>query len=396
VPVIWRLPIAARAADLRPGSEIAQLENTLRARCDPLPVSFVVRAGDEARVIGGDDPSFVLTIKNRAGWAAVLSLRELAVVEAYIRGDIDLEGDLSRAMSLRAALGDTEVGIKLWAFLEPILRGRTRCNPEWIAKHYDSNNIQLLAVDRQYNTYTPGIYESTNDSLEDGAARKFEAAFRSLCLERGMTLLDVGCGWGGFVRYCAERGVEVTGITLSRHQLHFLEERLRQEQLHASVSYTDFFSYHPGRRYDAISLMGVLEDLSDYHRVMTHVLDLVDQNGRIYADFAASPSPFGMCSFITKYVWPGRFRIVYLPGFMRAVGRNSLEIVEMHNDRRNYHLWATKVYDRWVARKSEVLAVADGETWRTFRLLYAGVARTMGDPTGRVTAYRVVLAPRQI
>jgi cyclopropane-fatty-acyl-phospholipid synthase len=275
-----------------------------------------------------------------------------------------------------------------------LLVGRRRCNPRWIAKHYDADNVQLLAADEWYQTYTPGAYESDDDSMEIGAERKLAVAFEALRLRPGARLLDVGCGWGGFLRYSAARGVEAEGITLSRQQLAFTQERLRHEGLEARVRYQDFFTFEPGRQFDAISLMGVIEDLADYPRVMRRVSRWLQPGGRIYFDFAASPGPFGVSSFITKHVWPGRFRLVYLPAFLRAAGRSGLVVVEMHNDRRNYRLWVRKVHDRWVERKDDVLKVADEQTWRLFRLLHAGVTATMEDSTQRASAYRLVLAPR--
>ena len=104
-------------------------------------------------------------------------------------------------------------------------------NPGWIAKHYDSHNMQLYALDEKYQVYTPGIYETEADTLEEGAERKLEYAFNSLVLRAGDSVLDVGCGWGGFLRYCAARGVDATGITLSRHQLAYARAQLAGEGL---------------------------------------------------------------------------------------------------------------------------------------------------------------------
>lgn len=374
---------------------LTALRDALRARSAHLPVAFLARAGAESVAVGDGTPAFELSIRTPAGMAAVLSLRELAIAEAYMAGDIDFDGDLFAAMALRDVLADRELSVKARAWLKPWVVGRRRCNPGWIAQHYDSGNIQLLATDHRWHTYTPGIYEDDGESMECGATRKFEVAFQALRLGPGSTLLDVGFGWGGFVRFCAERDVHVTGITLSHHQLAFTRELLREEKLDADVSYDDFFSFQPGRRFDAISLMGVMEDLSRYGAVAQRLARWIEPGGRCYADFASTRLPFGVSSFITKYIWPGEFRMVYLPAFMRALARSSLDVVEMHNDRRNYRLWVGKVHDRWVERHDEVLEVTDERTWRMYRLLHAGVVATMEDTTERATAYRLVFAPRR-
>ena len=343
---------------------------------------------------GAAAPLLQVRALNERGLEALGSLRELEVVEAYMRGDIDLEGDLLAAMDLRDVLSDTRLPIKAWTFLQPLVLGRKRLNPRWIAKHYDSENMQLFATDETYNVYTPGVYMSEDDSLEEGAERKLEYAFEALGLRAGDAVLDVGCGWGGFVRYCAARDVAATGISLSRHQLDFARGRLDEDGLDATLSYQDFFTYEPGRQFDAISLMGVIEDLSDYDKVMGRLAGWLRPGGRVYLDFAAVDRRFGVPSFVTKYVWPGAFRMVYPPSFTRALAKHHFDIVEMQNDRRNYYLWVRGGYERWMRRREEIVEAAGEETWRMMRLLMAGTAHVMSNRSARATAYRVVLRPR--
>lgn len=373
---------------------ISGLRDTVLATRDSLPFSFALRSGDgSVTTIGEGAPSFELHILNDAGIAAVRSLSELEICEAYVRGDIDFTGDLMQALELRYLLSDNKPLIRLWARLQPLLLGRKRCNPQWIAKHYDSDNMQLWALDEAYNTYTPGIY-ADGDTMEQGALRKLESAHHALRLQPGDSLLDVGCGWGGFLRYCAQRGVKATGITLSRHQLEYARNRIRQDGLDASVLYADFFSFEPTRRFDAISMMGVLEDLSDYRRVMPRVAAWLRPGGRVYCDFASSDRRFGISSFVTKHIWPGVFRMVYLPEFTAAIAGSTLDIAEIQNDRDNYYLWARLGSERWMHRRAEVVAAADEQTWRMMRVLMAGTAYVMGPSSTGTTAYRVVLEAR--
>jgi len=381
---------------MKPGAkELDELQAAIRSRAGTVPVPFRLRVDGHCTTIGHGEPGFELSIKTEAGLAAVRSFRELAIAEAYLEGDIDLEGDLYGAMALRDILVDRDPAFLIKGWAKPLLVGRQRCNPAWIAQHYDAGNIQLLATDRRWHTYTPGIYEEDSDSLEVGAERKLAAAYEALRLRPGAKLLDVGCGWGGFVRYAAQRGVAASGITLSNDQLAHTRGMLADEGLEADVRYADFFAYEPPGPLDAISLMGVMEDLSDYRRVMARLRRWLAPGGRVYCDFAASYSRLGVSSFITKYVWPGRFRLVFLPSFMRAVSAASFEVAELHNDRRNYRLWASKLHQRWVERRDEVLRVTDERQYRLFRLLTTGVAATMDDSTARATAYRLVLSPRR-
>lgn len=357
-----------------------------------LPCSFRIHAPDgSARTIGTGAPEFDLHVRNERGLRALRSASELRIADAYVRGDLDLEGDVVKAMWLRDFLSDRNFWIKSWRRVQPLLVGRERLNPSWIAKHYDSKNIQLLAVDRDYFAYTPGIYESDDETLEESSHRKYTFAFDSLGLKRGDELLEIGCGWGGMTRFCAKRGVRVTGITLSRDQLAFTKAWIEREGLDATAHYQDFFTYQPGRRFDGISCMGVIEDLSDYPRVLQRFSELLKPGARAYLDFAAGKVPVATSSFVTKYVWPGTFRMVYMPELMAAIDRSPIQLVALWNDRRNYYLWARNGQRRWVENRENVVAEAGEELYRLFNLLFMGTAGVMSNPSRKVTAYRLLL-----
>ena len=155
------------------------------------------------------------------------------------------------------------------------------------------------------------------------------------------------------MRYCARRGARPTGISLSRVQVDFARARMADERLEASVLYQDFFSYEPAERFDAISIMGVLEDISDYRLVMRRIAKWIKPGGRVYLDFAASYRRLGISPFITQHVWPGKFRMVYMPQLVKAINGAPFDIVELHNDRHNYHLWTRKGYERTTERHEE-------------------------------------------
>jgi cyclopropane-fatty-acyl-phospholipid synthase len=363
------------------------------ARAPRLPCAFRVHLPGGAMMhIGEGEPEFDLSIHNEAGMAALRSTSELRIADAYVRGDLDIQGDVFKAMWLRDLLDDRHLWLKIWRRLQPLLVGRERLNPAWIAKHYDSRNIQIHALDNEYHAYTPGVYLRDDETLEVSTERKYQFAFDSLGLKPGQHLLEIGCGWGGMTRFCASRGVNVTAITLSNDQMNWTKGVIEQHKLaNATVSYQDFFAFNPGRRFDAISCMGVIEDLSDYPRVMQRFSELLAPGARAYLDFASGKVPFGTSSFITKYVWPGTFRMVYMPELMKAIDESKIQLVAVYNDRHNYHLWARKGHERWTENKEKVLAEADMETYRLFDLLFIGTAGVMNNPSHEVTAYRLVL-----
>ncbi|HEX8170547.1 MAG TPA: class I SAM-dependent methyltransferase [Thermoanaerobaculia bacterium] len=382
---------AIDAATRQLPDDIAPWLSRMLARGGALPCAFAVKTPRSRVVVGDGPPEFELQIHNDRGMRALRSVSELRIADAYVRGDLDIEGDIIKAMWLRDLLSDRNVWLKLWRRAQPLLFGRERLNPSWIAKHYDSKNIQILALDRDYYAYTPGIYLTDDDTLEESSRRKYEFAWESLQLQRGMELLEIGCGWGGMTRYCASRGVRVTAITLSRDQLAFTQKIIADHGYDAAAHYQDFFTFQPGRRFDAISCMGVIEDLSDYPRVMARFTELLAPGARAYLDFAAGKVPVATSSFITKHVWPGTFRMAYMPELMEAIDRSKMNLVGVYNDRHNYHLWARNGHTRWMEHRAEIIERAGEEIYRLFKLLFAGTSGVMNNPSHAVSAYRMVL-----
>jgi len=377
---------------MTPGNMIEKTVSRVLEKFGSLPYPFRVHTLDRETIpVGEGEPVFDIHIRNERGLSALTSLNKLLIVEAYIQGHLDFEGDLVKASALSIMLEDNNWWIRIWRHLQPLLMGREKLNPQWIAKHYDSGNIQLFAADQDYNTYTPGIYTHDGDTLEAGAERKLEFAFNNLELKTNDGLLEIGCGWGGMMRYCARRGVIVTGITLSENQKAYCEKLIEENQLIAEVHYQDFFTYRPEEKYDALSIMGVIEDLSDYPRVMKQIATFIKPGGKVYLDFASATALGGTSSFITKYVWPGKFRLVDMTQFIEAVRSSLFEIVAIHNDRYNYYYWSKGVYERWREKKDEILKVTNDQLWRTFDALFASVAAVMIRPQYDITAYRVVL-----
>ncbi|MES1241750.1 MAG: class I SAM-dependent methyltransferase [Acidobacteriota bacterium] len=356
-----------------------------------LPCPFILRQNGSSKQVGNGEPAFELHVRNENGARALRSFNELAIAEAYVRGDLEIEGDIVRAMWFRGLLSDDNLWIKSWRKLQPLLLGRLKLNPGWIAKHYDSKNIQLYALDRDYRAYTPGIYHTGDETLEESTAEKYRFALDSLRVGEGEHVLEVGCGWGGFTNYCSDRGLRVTGITLSRDQFGYTGQLIKDRDLNAEVLYQDFFTFRPGVRFDGISMMGVIEDLSDYPWVLRRLAELVKPGGRVYLDFAAGKVPVATSSFITKYVWPGSFRMVYMPELMAAADEARVHVVGVWDDRRNYHLWAKNGHTRWMENREQIVRESSEETWRLFKLLFAGTSGVMNDPSHEVTAYRMVL-----
>ena len=133
-----------------------------------------------------------------------------------------------------------------------------------IAHHYDlSNEFYALFLDPEM-VYTCAWYRDPAVELAQAQKDKLELVCRKLDLQPGDRLLDIGCGWGSLARYAARtRGVEVLGVTLSRQQAVFAQQRIREESLEKTckVEYRDYRTLGRARKFDKIAAIGIIEHI---------------------------------------------------------------------------------------------------------------------------------------
>src|SRR5690606_17214198 len=91
-------------------------------------------------------------------------------------------------------------------------------------RHYDiGNKLYQLMLDKRM-IYSCGYWQNA-DNLDQAQENKLDLICRKLYLQPGQRVLDIGCGWGGFARYAAEKyGVEVVGVTVSKEQAALARE----------------------------------------------------------------------------------------------------------------------------------------------------------------------------
>ena len=192
-------------------------------------------------------PEFALSFERPGSLRRMLlPPSELSIVEAFLSGDVNIEGHLEAAMSLGDDIGNRVQSGKAFAQLLPKLialprddssaprqvkgtrfsRGIKRLLPTWrhgdekaIQYHYDvSNDFYRLWLDSRM-VYTCAYFNHAEDDLDTAQVSKLDHICRKLRLEPGMKFLDVGCGWGALIMHAAQNyGVDAVGITLSEAQ----------------------------------------------------------------------------------------------------------------------------------------------------------------------------------
>lgn len=181
--------------------------------------------------VNGSNP-WDIQVHDQRFYKRVITEVELGLGESYMDGWWDVEKlDQMICRIIRADLQNKlkrnlKVALQLAGFYLINMQARRRAFMV-AQKHYDlSNDLFKRMLDKRMN-YSCGYWKDA-DSLEQAQEHKLELICKKLRLEPGMTVLDIGCGWGAFSKYAAEKyNATVVGITVSKEQLALGQELCR-------------------------------------------------------------------------------------------------------------------------------------------------------------------------
>jgi cyclopropane-fatty-acyl-phospholipid synthase len=340
----------------------------------PVPFDMTLPDGT-IRQFGQGAPEFHVTLRNRNGLRAITSLDEGKFGDAYVAGDIDIDGDMLRPFALRQTMGDFHLLATAWRFVQPVLLGQVRTNKVAIASHYDIDPSFFLSfLDPGTPCYTQGVYATDDETLEAATIRKFEYCYQRLQLKPGDHILEIGPGWGAWFEYASRRGINCTGISISQASIDYLNQRAVELSHRWELIRADLLNYQTDRKYDAIVIMGVIEHLPQYGRVLARFMSLLKPGGRIFLDGSACTRKYELSSFMVKYIYPGNHSFLVLHDFLRELAKTPLRIEEIVNDRHSYFLTFLQWAKNFDANREFVIRNFGEFNYRRFRLYLWGAA----------------------
>jgi cyclopropane-fatty-acyl-phospholipid synthase len=360
-------------------------------------IPFAVRVDDadgsgtsDEVSFGAGAPEFMLIARNRAGVAALTSMERTRLAEAYLDGDLDVEGEISRVLALRELFPEKSAAARFWRFLQPLLHGQVRADQDWIPQHYDEDaDFYLLFLDARHRCYSQGVFAHAGESLEDAMTRKLEYALAATRLQPGQTVLDVGGGWGAFLEFAGKRGIHVTSLTISPASETYLQELILRHDLPCRALREHFFEHEDGP-YDAIVNLGVTEHLPDYGASLAKYRSLLKPGGRICLDASAARRKHDLSAFFLRHIFPGNGSPLCLHEYMAHVAESPFEVIEVHNDRQNYGLTARHWAENLERHRALIESRWGIRLHRRFQLYLWGCVD--GFERDVIQAYRWVLA----
>ncbi|MBN1496802.1 MAG: cyclopropane fatty acyl phospholipid synthase [Spirochaetes bacterium] len=247
-----------------------------------------------------------IQVHNNKLFSRVFKGGSLALGESYSDGWWDCDALDQFFHRLFCARLDEKVNpISVIAVLKSIfLNMQNRVRSRWVVDtHYDLDaNLYMSFLD-PYNQYTCGYFKDTGD-LNKAQEQKLDLICRKLMLSSKDTVLDIGCGWGGFARFAAEQyGCSVTGITISDEQLNYARGLCKDLPVKLIKSdYRDFKG-----SFDKVLVCGMIEHVGykNYRKLMEVAFNsLKDQGLFLLQTIGKSISTRMGDPWINKYIFP--------------------------------------------------------------------------------------------
>lgn len=335
-------------------------------------------------------------IKDTRMLRRVLAQGSLGLGESYMDGDWECAAlDEFFARILRARVDEQVVPLRLalHALRHRLFNLQTLRRAFHVGEHhYDLGNDFYAAMLDRRMTYTCGYWQQGAQDLDQAQEAKLELTCRKLMLEPGMRVLDIGCGWGSFARYAAERyGVEVVGITVSREQAALAEERC--SGLPVSIRLQDYRQVQGS--FDRIVSLGMFEHVGrKNHRAYFEVARrcLVEDGLFLLHTIGKNRSESVPDPWLDRYIFPNG-DLPSLAQIARAT-EGLFTIEDVHNFGADYDktlmAWHRNFEAAW-PRQAARYPERFHRMWRYYLLSCAGAFRARV-----IQLYQVVLSPQGV
>lgn len=311
-------------------------------------------------------------------FARLIREGDLGFCEAYLDGqwsspDLQAFLDLMQAGNEGVYDGFPGMGlVRAWERLRFWLQSNSKRQARRnIAHHYDlGNDFYRLWLDRSM-TYSSALFDTGQESLEAAQRRKYASMVDQMGAQPGDHVLEIGCGWGGFAEYAAgERGLRVTGLTISRAQHDYAVERIARAGLSDRVEIKLQDYRDETGRYDGIASIEMFEAVGErYWPVYFDTLRACLNPGRAATiqTITIADNRFELyrrqIDFIQKYIFPGG--MLPSPSALRSeIARAGLQLKGSVEFGQSYSLTLRRWHESFNARWAEIAAQGFDERFR--------------------------------
>ena len=284
-------------------------------------VDFILPDGRRFRAEGSKPgPVAEVTINNPDVFARLVREGDLGFCDAYLDGwwtTPDLQAFMDFIHADNDDMYDGFPGMALvraWEKARFWFQSNTKRQAlKNISYHYDlGNDFYSLWLDDTM-TYSSALFNTSQESLEKAQIAKYASMVDQMGVKPGDHVLEIGCGWGGFAEYAAkERGLKVTGLTISKEQLEYAQKRIKSKGLSDKVNlklqdYRDETGVYDGvasiemfeavgEKYWPVYFDKIKQCLKPGKQATLQIITIQDARWEVYRKSV---------DFIQKYIFPG-------------------------------------------------------------------------------------------
>ncbi len=353
----------------------------------PLPLRLIFWDG-EAFDFG--DPKVTLTLASRKLLRSFVFGRFDRLGDAYVKGDIGVEGDPGEviAIGIRLAerLGRQPALSTLARVVRPLGFRHSRANDaRAISHHYDvPRQFYEPWLDRSM-TYSCGYFPTGTEDIDAAQEAKVDHICAKLRLAPGERVLDIGCGWGGLLARAGQRhGISGVGVTNSPAQQEHASDLIGKAGLgeRIEIRLQDYRDVADAQPFDKIVSVGMYEhvgvdNLAAYFGCIDRLLKpggILLNHGIITTDPEGRPQGPPGGEFIDRHVFPGG-ELTNLSRTLKEIASAGLETVDVEDLRPHYartlRIWSA----RFEAAREAVIEAGGIERYRVWRIYLAGMAQ---------------------
>lgn len=340
---------------------------------------FIVNYQGNRYTVGEGKPVFTVNFKKEIDVKELLKSTSLALGEAYMRGDLEIEGDLYDALDHFLVQID-QFSTDQSALKKLFFSSNSKKNQKKeVSFHYDiGNDFYELWLDKTMS-YSCGYFKNETDTLYDAQVNKVDYILQKLYLKKDMALLDIGCGWGFLLIEAAKKyHIKGVGITLSEEQYKECQQRIAQEGLQNQLSvelldYRDLSQLH--QKFDRVVSVGMIEHVGrdQYSKFLSNVNDVLNDHGLFLLHYISAKKEHPGDAWIKKYIFPGGV-IPSLREIINESAEYNFDVLDVENLRLHYNKTLLCWRQNFIQQLPTIRTMFDEEFIRMWDLYLASCA----------------------
>lgn len=331
------------------------------------------------------DTDFKIVFNEKLNLNEIRKKPQLKLGEAYMRGDIDVEGSLKEIMKIGAQnlsnFKEELTGYKYNKFWQRQQEASFEEQEKGVQDHYDIGNDFFELWQDETMTYSCAYFKSRDDDLKDAQIQKIDHILKKMNLKPGEKLLDIGCGWGYLaIRAVKQYDVEVLGITLSEEQVEGARKKVANNGLEDKIEIRkqDFRDLAKKEiKFDKIVSVGMFEHVGKDHipEYFEAVDEMLNKGGLSLLHSITHLEEQPSNPWLEKYIFPWG----YIPSLREVVWelpKHRFHLLDAEDIGFHYSLTAEHWYDNYEEVTDQVREMFDEKFVRMWRLFLAGVVAT--------------------